>query len=122
MQQNNPNNETIDLTDGIELEPEPGPSGSNSNQVDSEEDRANKRLETLVTLFPLVDPEFLHAKAVEFGENEGQMNTWVQQTLDNNLANDFPKRSDYEKRQKEAEMLEKYSGQVTVQVNFLLNL
>ena len=118
QQQNNANNETIDLTDGIELEPEPGPSGSN-NQVDSEEDRANKRLETLVTLFPLVDPEFLHAKAVEFGENEGQMNTWVQQTLDNNLANDFPKRSDYEKRQKEAEMLEKYSGQVTVQVSSL---
>ena len=73
----------------------------------------------MVTLFPQVDPEFLHAKAVEFGENEGQMNTWVQQTLDQNLANDFPKRSDYEKRQREAEMLEKYSGQVTVQVCIL---
>ena len=93
-----------------------------SNQVDSEEDRANRRLETLVTLFPQVDPEFLHAKAVEFGENEGQMNTWVQQTLDQNLANDFPKRSDYEKRQREAEMLEKYSGQVTVQVCIIIFL
>ena len=110
-------NETIDLTDGIDddrnLHSEPGPSGSNI-QLESEEDRANKRLETLVTLFPHADPEFLHAKAVEFGDNEDQMTRWIQETMENNTANEFHYRKDYEKRQREAEMLEKYSGQVTV--------
>ena len=106
------NNETIDLTDGIEpidVDPvQPGPSGSNFNQLDSEEDRANKRLETLVTLFPQADPEFLHAKAVEFGDNEDQMNRWIQETLENNSANTFPSRKDYEKRQKEGEIIGDY--------------
>ena len=114
---NDVNNETIDLTDFNDQEAGPSTAAnqSNANNQESEEDRANKRLETLVTLFPHVDPEFLHTKAVEFGDNEDQMNRWIQETLENNTANDFPSRQEYEKRQKEAEMLEKYSGQVTIQ-------
>lgn len=100
------NQETIDLTDGKEP--------SQDNEEVSEEDMANKRLETLVTLFPQTDPEFLHGKAVEFGSDKDQMNRWIEDSIENNAAKEFPSRADYEKRQKEAEMLDKYSGHVTV--------
>ena len=40
------------------------------NYEETEEDKANKRLRTLESLFPDTDPEFLHGKAVEIGDNE----------------------------------------------------
>ena len=82
---------------------------------ETEEDKANKRLVTLESLFPEVDPEFLHQRAVEIGDNPQQMEQWINESMENNSFKEFPSRSDYEKRQKNAEMQEKYSGQVTVQ-------
>ena len=82
---------------------------------ETEEDKANKRLVTLESLFPEVDPEFLHQRAVEIGDNPQQMEQWIAESIENNSAKEFPSRSDYEKRQKNAQMQEKYSGQVTVQ-------
>jgi hypothetical protein len=98
-------NETIDLTDGAHAsksdskQTETAASSGSSNIVENEEDLANKLLETLVTLFPQTDPEFLHARAVEFGKNEEQMNAWIQEAVENNSAPTFPSRKDYEKRQ-----------------------
>jgi hypothetical protein len=98
-------NETIDLTDGAHAsksdskETETAACSSSSNIVENKEDLANKLLETLVTLFPQTDPEFLHARAVEFGKNEEQMNAWIQEAVENNSAPTFPSRKDYEKRQ-----------------------
>ena len=40
---------------------------------------------------------------------------WIGEAIENKSAKEFPSRADYEKRQKNAEMQEKYSGQVTVQ-------
>ena len=82
---------------------------------ETEEDKANKRLRTLESLFPDTDPEFLHQKAVEIGDNEEEMNRWIGEAIENKSAKEFPSRSDYEERRKNAEMQEKYSGQVTVQ-------
>ena len=76
---------------------------------------ANKRLEHLIDLFPQADPEFLHQKVVEFGNDKDQMTVWITEIIENKGDKDFPSRKDYEARQKEAELMEKYSGQVTVQ-------
>ena len=77
--------------------PKPGPSKQNEtienpapkDDVDetdaeemTEEDMANKRLETLVTLFPQTDPEFLHKKAMEFGSDEDKMNQWIEESIE----------------------------------------
>ena len=85
--------------------------------VETEEDKANRRLETLLSLFPTVDPEFLHQKAVEFGfdpESEQKVNQWIDENIDKGYK-EFPTRAAYEKRRKEAELLEKYQGAVTVE-------
>ena len=69
----------------------------------------------LISIFPQVDPEFLQAKIIEFGDNELQKNAWVQETLENNLVNNLPTRAQYENRQKRAEEMRKYSHELTVQ-------
>ena len=110
--------ETIDLTE----KPIENPAANNeTDETDAtnkqtaveemtEEDMANKRLETLVTLFPQTDPEFLHEKAVEFGSDKDKMNRWIEESIENGTAKEFPSRADYEKRQNEANLLDKYSG------------
>ena len=127
--------ETIDLTGHMSPPPAPPTVGMAKEPIDpllagnaavpqpepvavveeTEEDKANKRLVTLESLFPEVDPEFLHQRAVEIGDNPQQMEQWIAESIENNSAKEFPSRSDYEKRQKNAQMQEKYSGQVTVQ-------
>ena len=127
--------ETIDLTGHMSPPPAPPTVGVAKEPIDpllagnaavpqpepvavveeTEEDKANKRLVTLESLFPEVDPEFLHQRAVEIGDNPQQMEQWIAESIENNSAKEFPSRSDYEKRQKNAQMQEKYSGQVTVQ-------
>ena len=77
---------------------------------ETEEDKANKRLMTLSTLFPSVDPEFLHQKGVEFGFEAGSeqaLNQWIDANIDKGYK-EFPTRSDYEKREKERELISKY--------------
>ena len=69
----------------------------------------------LISIFPQVDPEFLQAKIIEFGDNELQKNAWVQETLENNLVSTLPTRTQYENRQKRAEEMRKYSDELTVQ-------
>ena len=76
---------------------------------------ANKKLEHLIDLFPQADPEFLHQKVVEFTNDKEAMAVWISEIIENKGDKEFPSRKDYEQRQKEAELMEKYSGQVTVQ-------
>lgn len=101
-------NDTIDLTDN-------GPKETKDGPEDNEEDMANKKLEHLIDLFPNADPEFLHQKVVELAKDRERWEGWISETIENKSDKDFPSRKDYEQRQKEAEMMEKYSGQVTVQ-------
>jgi len=56
---------------------------------ETEEDKANKRLVTLESLFPEVDPEFLHQRAVEIGDNPQQMEQWIAESIENNSAKGF---------------------------------
>ena len=88
-------------------ENQPGPSGIQPGP--------SKNVPTLISIFPQVDPEFLQAKIIEFGDNELQKNAWVQETLENNLVNNLPTRAQYENRQKRAEEMRKYSDELTVQ-------
>ena len=77
---------------------------------ETEEDKANKRLETLLTLFPSVDPEFLHQKGAEFGFEAGSeqaLNQWIDTNIDKGYK-EFPTREDYDKRRKEQELINKY--------------
>ena len=101
-------NDTIDLTDA-------GPKETNDGPEDNEEDMVNKKLEHLIDLFPNADPEFLHQKVVELANDRERWEGWISETIENKSDKEFPSRKDYEQRQKEAEMMEKYSGQVTVQ-------
>lgn len=79
-----------------------------------EEDLLAQQFDNLVDLFPDVCPEYLHAKAVELAGNEGAMIRWIDQTLEA-TTKDLPTRKDYEKRKEEAELIEKYSTQLTVE-------
>ena len=86
-----------------------------SNTPPMEDNEENFAVEMLISIFPQVDPEFLQAKIIEFGDNELQKNAWVQETLENNLVNKLPTRAQYENRQKRAEEMRKYSDELTVQ-------
>ncbi len=115
-----PSHETIDLVDHGGGVANFNADDSTNNmvepmEVDDVEDHANRRLETLISLFPQADPEFLHTKVLEFAENEDGMNQWIQESMENNAATGFPSRKDYEKRQQEAELMEKYTREVTVE-------
>ena len=68
-----------------------------------------RKLEKLVAFFPQIDPEFLHEKANEF-EDENQMQEWIDEILEKNAQDSFPSRTDYEERQRETVILEKYSN------------
>ena len=68
-----------------------------------------RKLDQLVSFFPQIDPEFLHEKANEF-EDENQMQEWIDEILEKNSQDSFPSRTDYEERQRETEILEKYSN------------
>ena len=79
-------------------------------QAETEEDKAAKRLATLVTLFPTADPDFLNQKGVEFGFEAGseeRLNRWIDGNIGKG-SKDFPTRAEYEKRVKEAEIINKY--------------
>lgn len=87
-----------------------------------EEDLANKRLATLVTLFPSVDPEFLHRKGVEFGFDAGSeqtLNLWIDANVDQGFK-EFPTRAEYEKRVREAEIIKKYQVLGGTSISFVL--
>ena len=102
--------ETIDLTGHMSPPPAPPTVGVAKEPIDptpaatapqpepvavveeTEEDKANKRLVTLESLFPEVDPEFLHQRAVEIGDNPQQMEQWIAESIENNSAKEFPSR------------------------------
>ena len=64
------------------------------------ETQTKKNHETLTGLFPLVDPDFLFGKAVEFDGKEDEMNHFIQNVFDRDLERTFPSRADREKRLK----------------------
>ena len=65
-------------------------------------------------LFPKTDPHFLHQKVTELIGDEAAFTRWVDESLENKGAN-FPSREQYEKRQREADMMEKYSRELTAE-------
>ncbi len=83
-------------------------------QQDSEEDKIQSKSSTLQILFPQADPEFLHQKVVELIADEPAFNRWVDESLETK-GSEFPSRSDYEKRQEEAELMQKYSEELTAE-------
>ena len=81
------------------------------------EQQMDKRVQNLLSLFPQKDPEYLRAKNNEFGlDKEGAtaFEAWVLEVVENG-GKDLPSKEDYHRRKKEEEVLEKYSGQVTVE-------
>lgn len=81
---------------------------------ENQEDKNKSRFSTVEILFPRADPEFLHQKVLEFEKDDEAFNRWVNESLENK-GNDFPTREAYEKRQEEAELLQKYSREVDVE-------
>ena len=97
---------------GTWRDPDPTPESSRPTtpEPETEEEKANRRLVFLEEFFPTVDPEFLHQKAIEFGFNEGaemHLQAWIDANIDKGFK-DFPTKEAYEKRRKEAELLNKY--------------
>ena len=89
-----------------------GPANTDETQPASkqEDDRANKRLATLLEVFPTVDPDFLRQKGLELGfetGSEDKLNRWIESNLGKGYK-DLPTRADYEKRTKEAEIIKKF--------------
>ena len=81
------------------------------------EQQMDKRVQNLLSLFPQKDPEYLRAKNNEFGlDKEGAtaFEAWVLEVVENG-GKDLPSKEDYHRRKKEEEVLEKYSGQVTIE-------
>ncbi len=74
----------------------------------------NATLMTLQNLFPQTDPEFLHQKVLEFVGDDGALNGWINEGLEHK-GSEFPSRAEYDKRQEEAQLQEKYSRKVNVQ-------
>jgi len=73
--------------------------------IETEGDKADKRLANLIAVFPSVDPDFLQQKGNEFGYNddsEEALNRWIEMHIDKEYKN-FPTRVDHEKRIKQAE-------------------
>ena len=88
-----------------------GPANPEMQPVSQEQDnKASKRLATLVSVFPTVDPDFLRQKGLEIGfetGSEDKLNRWIESNLGNGCK-DLPTREDYEKRTKEAEIIKKF--------------
>ena len=53
-------------------------------------------LSRLLDLFPDIDPHFLYNKAMELGGNLDEINYWIQEVMDKDMALDFPKTSNRE--------------------------
>ena len=53
-------------------------------------------LSRLLDLFPDIDPHFLYNKAMELGGNLDEINYWIQEVMDKDMAWDFPKTSNRE--------------------------
>ncbi len=83
-------------------------------QPETEEDKIDLKFSTLQALFPQADPEFLHQKVQELIGDEGQYNRWVDESFENK-GKDFPSRVAYEKRLREAKLMEQYSQEVTAE-------
>ena len=48
-------------------------------------------LSKLLEVFPDVDPHFLYTKSLEFGGNLYEINNWIQEVMNKDMARDFPK-------------------------------
>lgn len=81
---------------------------------ETEEDKIESKFATLQALFPKADPHFLHQRVVELIADDAAFTRWVDESLESK-GRDFPSREEYERRQKEAEMMEKYSQEVTAE-------
>ena len=72
---------------------------ANANAADIDEDKVERQLGHLVSVFPETDPEFLHRKVIEFADKEAEFAAWIDATLEKGV-DDLPTRKDYEKRLK----------------------
>ena len=45
----------------------------------------------LLQVFPDIDPHFLYTKAMEFDGNLDEINFWILEVMNKDLARDFPK-------------------------------
>ena len=97
--------------DDLIVDASSGPANPEMQPASQEKDnKASKRLATLVSVFPTVDPDFLHQKGLELGfetGSEDKLNRWIQSNLGKGYK-DLPTRADYEKRTKEAEIIKKF--------------
>jgi hypothetical protein len=87
----------------IEIEPQ---SINTTEVTDTEEEKReqkmDKRVQNLLSLFPQKDPEYLRAKNNEFGLDAAGVTafeTWVLEVVENG-GKDLPSREDYDKRKK----------------------
>lgn len=106
MSPNDEENEEDEDSSGPSLGKQPRSDADCSAAVETEEEKINKRLDTLIALFPNTDPEFLHEKATSFGFGEDDvrsLNNWIAQGVEND-AKEYPSRAEYEKRRKVSEM------------------
>ena len=71
----------------------------NIDNVETEEEKTQKKWSTLQVLFPQTDPEFLHLKLIELNGNEEAINRWVEAGIESK-GKDFPTKEAYEQRQK----------------------
>jgi hypothetical protein len=84
----------------IDVDP-PDPVPVNNPEPDDHhvEDKVERQLSHLLSVFPNTDPEFLHNKVLEFTDKEEEMARWIDETLENKAVG-LPTRKDYEKRLK----------------------
>ncbi len=81
-------------------------------EEESEEEKVERKLATVQSLFPDTDPGFLHQKVTEMMHDDNALNMFINEGLEKK-GKDFPSRAEYHKRQKEAELQEKYSQELT---------
>merc|ERR1719357_2137892 len=55
-------------------------------------ERLEVAMSSLVTVFPETDLDFLRNKAIEFDGRQNEIYLWIQETMDKDLAKDFPEK------------------------------
>ncbi|XP_040566708.1 uncharacterized protein [Lepeophtheirus salmonis] len=67
--------------------------------------------QTVMKIFPKVDPQFLYEKVLEYHGRDSEFQGWISQILEGNSSGSLPSFADYEKRLQQEELIQKFSSE-----------